>query len=59
MFTEMIKGELVEVPEKEVARRQEYAKKAVRDYAKDLGIDKSPEKSVSQMLAEINAKLGK
>ncbi|MBV5281715.1 MAG: hypothetical protein JZU53_04685 [Paludibacter sp.] len=59
MVTEMIKGELVEVPEKEVARRRASIQKSVNNYAAELGIDKAPKKSVEQMLAEINAKLGK
>lgn len=59
MVTQRIKGELVEVPEAEVARRQTYAIKSVKEYVEGLGINKPPKKSVEQMLAEINVKLGK
>lgn len=59
MFTEKVKGEIVEISATEIARRRASIQKSVNNYAAELGIDKAPKKSVEQMLAEINAKLGK
>ena len=52
-------GEWTELTKEEIAARQAKAQKYVNKCVEDCGVIINPKKSVEQMLAEINAKLGK